>query len=251
MTENILSYCSSRVQPVTSLADATDMPNACETLKDHLLGLDMDLLSVKFCDTKDEIPAIRPFGRYTTGISKLSTAMRSTGGCPLTREALRLLYPFDALQIKSSDYSDFLSLRFLQEMRKLTHNHVAVVPVNLGRGLAIFTVGLRDTPFVGQTREVVVSTICQYMILLIGRFPEIANLFEPKCLSLLEAESLFLSANGFSDMDIAELHKLSEFTVQIIIKNAQKKLDAQTRAQAVSKALAMGEISSTVNANVS
>lgn len=232
---------------ISDLANSKDIPSACLVLKDYLSDMGFELLSVKFCDIEDELPAIRPFGNYPCAISELSTAMYPNGGCPLTKEAIRVLYPFDAFEIHQTDYPDFLSRRFLQEIRKMAHEHIAVVPIILGRGLALFTIGLANLSFAGQTRELIISTVSQSTILLIGRFPEIANFFSPKCLSLLEAEILFLSANGFNDVEIGEMRNFGALTVNMIFNNAARKLNARNRSQAISTALSMGEISNTMS----
>ena len=74
-----------------NLHEAKDIAQACEAIEQNLQIEGYDLLSVKFCDTLDQKPALRPFSRYPRAISELSTALRDKGGCPISREVLARL----------------------------------------------------------------------------------------------------------------------------------------------------------------
>lgn len=235
-----------RINGVLDLLAATrscqNIEEACLLLESFLKERGITLLSVKFCDIDDRKPAIRPFGRYPCAISQLSVELRESGGCPLTREAVKQLAPFDALAIDDRKYPDFLSKRFLQELRKLDHSHIAVIPVVLGHGLMLVTAGLGDHDFKGTCRDLLVGTVCSFSIAIVHRFNEAAALFESEVLSRLEARVLFLFCSGFSPGQIPEIIDLSEVTVAIILRNVIRKLGAANIGEAVAKALAMGEI---------
>ncbi len=118
-----------------NIADSDNLENACQVYEEYLKQYGLSLLSVKFCDVEGEHPALRPFAGYPNAISKLSGELRDIGGCPITKEAIKQLAPFDAVQINSRDYTDFLSARFLAELKKMDHHHIAVVPLLVGTGI--------------------------------------------------------------------------------------------------------------------
>ena len=97
---------------LTVVRSCQNIEDACLLLESFLKERGAVLLSVKFCDIDDRKPAIRPFGRYPCAISQLSAELRESGGCPLTKEAIKQLAPFDALLIDDRKYPDFLSKRF-------------------------------------------------------------------------------------------------------------------------------------------
>lgn len=228
---------------VTEMSLAKDVNSACAVLEMQLRLLDHELLSVKFCDLLDEKPAIRPFGGYPRAISEMAGKLQGAGGCPISREAQQRLSPFDAMSIDQSNHSDFLSGRFLQELKKMKHAHIAVIPVVFGRGLAVYSIGLNEKRFEGRLRETLINFICNATASLIGQFPEVSKLFEAKQLSSIEARSVLLCSNGRSDLEIGKVLNLSEHTVNILMSNAAKKLGAKNRSHLTSKALALGEIS--------
>ena len=224
------------------LSQATDINSACILIEQQLKSMEYDLLSVKFCDTLDEKPAIRPFSRYPKPISDLSVALRDEGGCPISKEILIQLRPFDATAIDLANYSGFLEKRFLQELAKIDHLHIAVIPMIFGRGLSVYTVGLNDTRFVGRIRDELINFVSHANTALLCSFPETATLFEPKVLSLQEAQIVTLYGNGNSLSEIAATTGFSELTVHMILQHAAKKLDARSSAHLLTKALASGEI---------
>ncbi len=225
------------------LRSAKDVNWACAVLSQQLKLLNFELLSVKFCDLQDEKPPIRPYGAYPRVISDLAVELRDTGGCPISKEAQQRLSPFDAMHIQQTAQFDFLSKRFLQELQKMNHAHIAVIPIVIGRGLAVYTIGLMDTKFIGETREMLVGLICSATTLLIGQFPDVSTLFEAKLLSSNEARCVMLGSNGHSDFEIGKILGLSEHVVKHLFDSAADKLEAKTRPHLTSKALARGEIS--------
>ena len=231
------------VESVSQLRNANDVNWACAVLAQQLRLANFELLSIKFCDLHDEKPAIRPYGAYPQIMSNLAVDLRDTGGCPISKEAQRRLTPFDAMAIQQAEHFDFLSKRFLQELRKMNHAHIAVIPIVFGRGLAVYTVGLNESRFEGQLREALIGLICNATAALIGQFPDVSKLFEAKELSSNEARCIMLGSNGHSDFEIGTILGFSEFVVKEIFKNAAQKLTAKNRSHLTSLALAKGEIS--------
>ena len=231
------------IRSVSQLRNAKDVNWACAILGQQLRILEFELLSVKFCDLDDEQPAIRPYGVYPRIMSELAFDLRDSGGCPISKEAQQRLTPFDAMSIQSADHYDFLSKRFLQELQKMNHDHVAVIPIVFGRGLAVYTIGLKEKRFSGPLRESLISMICNATASIIGQFPDVSKLFEPKKLSSREAQCVALGSNGHSDSEIGAILGFSEHVVVAIFRNAAEKLGAKNRSQLTSRALASGEIS--------
>ena len=225
------------------ISNSEDLHSACLLVKEYFSHNGVDLLGVTFCDLVGEHPAMRPFRQYPDTVIQLSLQLRERGGCPVVGEAKRLCHPFDALQIESARYPEFLSQRFLKELRKLGHYHIPVTPVMLGRGLAIFSTGFREKAFDNEAKVLLVNTICQVTAAIIGRFPEVTKLFEPESLSTIEAEMLLFSSNGSSTSEIASQLGWSEIAVNMILDSAVRKLGARSRAHAVTRALVLGEIS--------
>lgn len=231
------------IDSINELRSTTDVNWACAVLGQQLQLANFELLSVKFCDLLDEQPAIRPYGAYPRAISRLALELRDTGGCPISKEAQKRLSPFDAKSIQRAQHSDLLSSRFLQELDKLSHAHIAVIPIVLGRGLAVYTIGLHENRFEGQLRETLVGLICNTTTALIGQFPDIAKLFESKKLTSIEGSATSLCSNGCSDVEIGKILGLSEHTIRIVLDTAARRLSAKNRSHLVSRALALGEIS--------
>lgn len=231
------------IESVNQLRAANDVNWACAVLGQQLRVAGFELLSIKFCDLQDKTPAIRPYGAYPQIMSDLAVDLRDVGGCPISKEAQRRLAPFDAMAIQLADHFDFLSKRFLQELRKMSHAHIAVIPIVFGRGLAVYTVGLKELKFEGQLREALIGLICNATAALIGQFPEVSKLFEPKQLSSREAQCVMLGSNGHSDLEIGAILGFSEFVVNEFFNSASEKLGTKNRAHLTSRALAKGEIS--------
>lgn len=169
--------------------------------------------------------------------------MQEVGGCPPKKEAQKQLHAFDWKQIPKSEYPDFLSQRFLAEVDKLSYAMVFAVPVIIGRGIAVFTVGIHEHRMGSRAREEVITAVCQIATAMISRFPELATLFESKKLSTLQSTVLAFAVQGFSNREISESIGLGEVAVGLVIKSAQEKLGASNLAQTVAKALALGEFS--------
>lgn len=225
------------------IADCNNLEEACRFFEADLELDGLVLLSVKFCDLEGKSPAIRPFAGYSTVISNLSIELRDKGGCPITREAIKYLAPFEVTQINPRDYNDFLSARFLAELSKMGHQHIAGIPMLVGQGLMLVTIGLGDRSFSGEFREQLIMNTCNFGILVAQRFGDVANLFQSSVLSQNQAQALFLYASGFTIKQISQTFRLGEVTVNLLLKGACKKLGARNVAEATARAIGRGEIS--------
>ena len=238
-----LNAGDSRLELVHKIAHAEDVSSAASALQNHFRSFNAHLLSVKFCDTVDPAIAIRPFCTYPDAAIMVSQQIQVQGGCPFTKEALLRLGAFDSCSIDRTKYATFLDRRFFIEIDKAGHRHIAIVPVLLGRALALFTIGLQDQPFKGQLRELIVESIGQAMSAFIERFQGIRTIFEKKHLSDLEKQVVQHLFEGAQPSEIQAHIGLSELTVSLLIGNASKKLQAKNAQSLIYKALALGEIS--------
>ena len=242
--ENVgLSARDSRLELVHKIANAEDVSSAAISLQSHLMTFNAHLLSVKFCDTTDPGTTIRPFCIYPDAAITVSQQIQVQGGCPFTKEALHRLSAFDTCSIDRSKYATFLDRRFFMEIEKAGHRHIAIVPVLLGRALALFTIGLQDQPFKGELRELIVEAISQAMPAFIERFQGIKTIFEKKHLSDLERQVVQHLFEGKQPCELEAPIGLSELTISLLIDNASKKLQARNAQSLIYKALALGEIS--------
>ncbi|MEP0940523.1 MAG: LuxR C-terminal-related transcriptional regulator [Rhizobiaceae bacterium] len=232
-----------RLRLVEKISTADGVEAAACALKQHFLAFDSHLLSVKFCDSADPGNAIRPFTAYPKDVLTVSQQLLSQGGCPFSKEAVRRLQAYDSCTIDRSQYATFLDRRFFMEMDKTGHQHIAIVPVMLGRAVALFTVGLLDKPFKGELRELIVEAIGQSVPAFIDRFQGIKTLFEKKHLSELERKVIQRVCEGLPSSQIEKATGLSEFTVSMLMQNAARKLQASNSQSLIYKALALGEIS--------
>ena len=225
-----------------AVAKSVDVSSACIVAEGHFDQMGHQLVSVFFCSHDDAHPAIRPFRRLPRALMELAPKLAEIGGCPLKQEAQRLLRPFNWKSISKSDYGEFLNKRFLEEVDKLEYQSVLAVPVVLGQGIAVFSIGLhQDT---SDNREQIISSVCHIVSVMVGRFPELTTLFEPKRLSIIQSKVLLLSTQGYCRADIAQFLELSETTIGLVLQSAVSSLAASNLAQAVAKALVLGEISS-------
>ncbi|MEP0944730.1 MAG: LuxR C-terminal-related transcriptional regulator [Rhizobiaceae bacterium] len=240
--DDVLGTSQSEIRATLQrLSKSSNLRDACDIAQEYFRHLDVDLVSVIFCSNDDSVPAIRPFRNLPQALVDLAPKMQELGGCPIKREAQWRLRPFDWKQISKSDHPDFMFQRFLSEVDKLSYAMVLAVPVIIGRGIAVFSVGIDEHRVGSQVREDVMTAICQIATAMISRFPELATLFEAKKLTTLQATVMLFAIQGFSNKAIAESLGLGEVAVNLVIRSAQEKLGASNFAQAVAKALAMGE----------
>ncbi len=225
------------------LNESSSLNDACVIAQKYIKHLEHNLVSVIFCSDDDSVPAIRPFRDLPQPLVDLAPKMQRAGGCPTKKEAQRLLQPFDWKHISKSRHPEFLSQRYLTEVQKLPYVSVFAVPVVIGGGIAIFSIGMEDTNRNAGSREQLIVAVCQIATAMISRFPEVSKLFEPKRLSTLQASALLFAIQGIPSADIAASLGLGEVALGLVMKSAQDRLKAANLAQTVAKALAYGEFS--------
>lgn len=235
--------------PSTALIDVTKqiaaartVEEACNSLVPFFDALGGELLSVKFYDREDSASSIRPFIAYSEAFLNIAAELMTTGGCPFSKEAKKFMCSFDSDSIDQSQYSSFTERRFFKELSRTGHKHIAVLPVMMGRGIALATVGLYKQPFYGALREKICNSIPAIIAAFLSRFPEINTFFEKKALSVKERRLLQMMFEGCSKTDIAKKMELSEHTILLLIKNAMRKLNAKSEAQFIYRAMVLGEI---------
>ena len=228
---------------VKRISMSTNLEAASLIAEQYFLSHHRQLISVFFCDRGNFENIVRPFSKLPQTLANISSKLRSEGGCPIAKEAVRILRPFDIEEIDRPQNDDFLRLRFFKELAKLPYDSIFVVPVILGKGLAMFTLGSLDGKLDAEGKIAIIDAVCQISVAIITRFPKATTFCESKRLSPLETEALFLNSNGYSDLEIGKFLDLSEITIGLTIKSTAKKLKAKNRSQMIANALAFGEIS--------
>ena len=221
---------------------STELSKACNIARQFFEDAGHTLVSVIFCDCDDTRPAIKAFRNLPSELSTLSKKMKSVGGCPPQKEAQRLLQPFDWFKFSPDRYSDLQSMKFLLEVSKLPYGAVLGVPVRLGNGLVVFSVGIDKSRCDVATKQTIILDVLQLAMAMIGGLREVDHLFETQKLSTLEAKALMFAMQGFSNQQIAEFLKLGEMTVDMLFKSAADRMGASNHFQLISKAIAEGEI---------
>ncbi|MEP1206489.1 MAG: hypothetical protein ABJM29_02775 [Rhizobiaceae bacterium] len=221
---------------------SVELKQACSIARQFFEEAGHQLLSVIFCDCDDSRPAIRAFRNLPPALDTLSQKMKSAGGCPPQKEAQRLLQPFDWFKFNPSRYSDLQSMKFLLEVSKLPYGCVLGVPVRLGNGLVIFSVGIDKSRCDASTKRAIILDVLQLATAMIGGLKEVEHLFQTQKLSILEAKALMFAMQGFSNQQIAGFLKLGEVTVDMLFKSAADRIGAHNHFQLLSKAIADGEI---------
>lgn len=227
---------------ISEIAGAKSLEVASSNFDEYLNSLGAQLLAVKFCDSANNGEVYRPYFGYPEGVANVSAQLIKNGGCPFSKEASRRLDAFDSCTIDRSLYDTLLDRRFFQEIDKLEHKHIAVVPVIMGRAIALFNIGLGVKPFKGHMRGVITESTAHTVPAFIDRFPEIKTIFEQKHLSELEREVLTLFCDDLQLTEIVQNVGLSEFTIRHIVQNASEKLQVNNTKQLIYRAIALGEI---------
>ena len=221
---------------------SSELNEACNIAKRFFQDAGHQLMSVIFCECDESRPALRVYRNLPVALDTLSQKMKSAGGCPPQKEAQRLLQPFDWFNFSPERYSDLQSMKFLLEVSKLPFGCVLGVPIRLGNGLIVFSVGIEKTRCDPETKQAIILDVLQLSMAMIGGLGEVDHLFQTRKLSTLEAKALMFAMQGYSHNQIAEFLKLSEVTVDMLFKSAADRMDARNSFQLISKAIASGEI---------
>lgn len=225
------------------IANCESIESACIKFDEFMRSFGGQLLSVKFYDSKNESPEIRPFSAYPDAVRKFRNQFTQVGGCPLNREAVKRLRPFSYTTIDRSYYNSLQERRLFRELDKIGHETIAIVPIVCGRGVAVITVGLHNQPFEGPLRMSVSDSVAHVVAAVMARFPEVSTLFDKKVLSSQEREILALACGGMSFETIGAKLRLSSRAVNSFVDSASRKLGAANIPETIYRAISLGEIS--------
>ncbi|MEP0944611.1 MAG: hypothetical protein ABJH63_10100 [Rhizobiaceae bacterium] len=221
----------------------SELTQACEIAAQFFADSGHHLVSVIFCDSNDAKPAIRAYRNMPDKLDTAAQKMKLVGGCPPKKEAQRLLRPFDWFDLSADRYSDLHSMKFLLEVSKLPYGCLLAVPIRLGDGLAIFSVGINRENCSAEAKRAVVLDVLQLSLAMIGSLEELDELFQTKRLSMLEAKALMFAMQGFTHAQVAGFLNLSDITIDLLYNSAAQRLGASNQFQLASRAIADGEVS--------
>lgn len=229
---------------VSEISRSADLNGACIVFAAFLENLDAQLLSVKFCDINDRSSNLRPYSAYHKAMHQFRSGPGYPDGCPFSREAMKRLRPFSLQSIDRREYGNLEDRRFFKELENIGHQDIAVLPIVIGRGLALMTVGLGDETFVGSKRSLISDTAPHFVAAIVARFPDVSRLFETKVLSEVQRQVVLLACEGRTDEEIAQQLQLSAVAIGLIFAAAAKRLRTKTRAATVYRAVVLGEVPS-------
>ena len=179
-------------------------------------------------------------------VMEMCMEFKPLGGCPLAREALRCVQPFDVLHHDYSDYDDDLSRRYLEAFSGLGFKTVITVPVQFGEGVTVIVLGRIESVPNAISRSLATTISYQLMVKFAARFPEVEAHFKSKKLTAREAHILSLTACGLVETEVAKVLSISPYTVRTHIQNIKLKMDAKNKVHAVALAIEAHEISEPV-----
>ena len=229
---------------IANVGFAADLGGACEELAQFLNRLDVQLLSVKLCDVDDSAKILRPYSAYHSAMNQFRTGPAYPEGCPFSREAVKRLRPFSLQSIDRSKYQALHDRRFFKELEKTGHNNIAIVPIMIGRGLSLITIGLGRYSFDGAMRLLVSDACSHFVAAFVARFPDVSKLFEKKVLTQSQRDTILLACEGLSDEEIGERMGLSPTAIRLVFESAAKRLKTPNRAATVYRSVVLGEIPS-------
>jgi DNA-binding CsgD family transcriptional regulator len=229
---------------IANIGFTNDLGGACVEFARFLKRIDVQLLSVKFCDVGDRAKILRPYTAYHQAMQQFRTGPGYPDGCPFSREAMKRLRPFSLESIDRSQYTGLNDRRFFKELEKTGHSNIAIVPVMIGRGLSLITIGLGGSSFAGAVRSLVTDACSHFVAAFVARYPDVSKLFEKKVLNQSQRETVLLACEGLCDEEIGRRLELSSVAVQMIFESAAKRLGTSNRAATVYRSVILGEIPS-------
>lgn len=227
---------------LSKLSEQCDLHEACVLIATGLDRMGLRVCAITFVDDQGENPSVRPYRNQPEPLVQISLELQKSGTCPIIRHARTFGEVFDAKVLSLSDQTDFLAKRYLDELRKLACKQILVFPVRFGRGIAVFSIGTGNRTHDTASMEALHLELTLAVVALLSRFPDLARLFAPKTLSLMETQALFLLSSGATNSELSRVFDLSEIAVQQILRSACRKLNANSVVHAVSKAQRLGEI---------
>jgi hypothetical protein len=241
---SILEFNEDLQRSLSDIGKTSDLSEACTAFADFLQGLGAQLLSVKFCDVNDRATNLRPYSAYHEAMQQFRAGPGYPDGCPFSREAMKRLRPFSLESIDRSQYGSLADRRFFKELENTGHQNIAVLPVMIGSGLALFNVGLGDATFSVAKRLLISDAAMHFVAAFVARFPDVSRLFEKKILSSTQRQAVLLACEGWSDDEIADKIGLSAVAVRLVFDVAAKRLRTTTRSATIYRAVVLGEVPS-------
>ncbi|NKB53627.1 MAG: hypothetical protein GKR97_15655 [Rhizobiaceae bacterium] len=229
---------------IANIGFTSDLRGACGEFAQFMERIDVQLLSVKFCDVGDRANILRPYSAYHEAMQQFRTGPGYPDGCPFSREAMKRLRPFSLESIDRSQYIGLNDRRFFKELEKTGHLNIAIVPIMIGRGLSLITVGLGGSSFTGAVRTLVSDACSHFVAAFVARFPDVSKLFEKKVLTKTQRETVLLACEGLCDEEIGQHLGLSPMAVRVLFESAAKRLGTSNRAATVYRSVILGEIPS-------
>lgn len=226
------------------LLEEQDLETFGKMCADFFSKRGFSLIYFSIFHSKDELEPLHIYVDVTPSILEMCAEFQEKNGCPLAREAIKICSPFEALRHDYSDYEDALSRRYLSEFMSLEYEDILVIPIKVGKGVALFVFGHSGDESNEHYTLLLLPIVAQILSILNASFPFVARYFEPKKLTRREAQCLLLSANGLVESKIAEKMKVSAHTVRMHIENSKRKMGARNKPHAVAIAISTGEISS-------
>ena len=227
---------------IEQLRVSDSLEAASETLKSFLGQFDIRLMSVKFADSWDQCPAIRPLSGYPHCIGEVCVKLQSQGGCPFTKEAISRLEPFELNDIDRSKYASPLDNKFFMTLEQECLHDILIVPIKIKRALALYTMDLSSAKFNTITKSSVYEIFEAATREFVSQFPAISTLFEQTHFSKIEGQILAMQCLGFSAERIVAETELSELTIKHILKNAAEKIGAKNMEQLIYRAMRLNEL---------
>ncbi|MEP2556877.1 MAG: hypothetical protein ABJH63_05400 [Rhizobiaceae bacterium] len=243
-TGNIVEFNQGLQRSLDEISKTSDLSEACAAFAEFLRGLDAQLLSVKFCDVNDSATNLRPYSVYHEAMQQFRTGPGYPDGCPFSRESVKRLRPFSLKSIDRKDYGSLTDRRFFKELENTGHQDIAVLPVMVGSGLALMTVGLGAESFNGARRLLISDAAIHFVAAFVARFPDVARLFETKVLSPMQRQAVLLACEGLTDDEIGRKMGLSAVAVGFMFDAAAKRLHTTTRSATIYRAVVLGEVPS-------
>ncbi|WP_156892508.1 helix-turn-helix transcriptional regulator [Salaquimonas pukyongi] len=235
----------SLLDALQGILEAEDINKATAVTSDFVDKLDGKLLSLKFSDSEDETAIVRPFSAYPKSIRQISIAMQPAGRCPFYKESRKRLSPFYCSSIDRTQYLTLNDRIFFREIDRLDFGDILILPVMIGRGIAVTTIGVPGRTHASAAQCPIRAAYPHIVAAFISKFPEVTTLFEHKRLTKLERQVVSMLSKGRSYGEACHKMGLSQTSLTLLLKSASRKLEASNLVEMGIKAASAGELCQT------
>lgn len=235
----------SLLDALQGILEAQDITQATAVTSDFVARLDGKLLSLKFADSEVETTVVRPFSAYPKSIRQISIAMQFTGGCPFYKESRKRLAPVYCSAIDRTQYRTLNDRIFFREIDSLGFGDILILPVMIGRGIAVTTIGVPAGKHASSVQCPIKAAYPHIVAAFISKFPEVTTLFEQKRLTKVERQVVSMLSKGQSYDEACRKTGLSQTTLTLLLKSASRKLEASNLVEMGIKAASTGELGQT------